>query len=53
MSGAADTKSNLIVPEDVRQILADNGRMVRVRKGQVLLAVGLPASDVYLVVEGG
>lgn len=53
MSGAADTKSNLTVPEEVRQILADNGRVVRVRKGQVLLAVGLPASDVYLVVEGG
>ncbi|MDT0506905.1 Crp/Fnr family transcriptional regulator [Novosphingobium sp. MMS21-SN21R] len=45
-------ESNLTVPEDVRQILADNGRAVRVRKGQVLLAVGLPATDVYLVVEG-
>lgn len=45
-------KSNLTVPEDVRQILADNGRLVRVRKDHVLLAVGLPASDVYMVVEG-
>ncbi len=52
MPGAAAVKSNLTVPDDVRQILADNGRAVRVRKGQVLLAVGLPATDVYLVVEG-
>lgn len=52
MTGAVDTKSNLTVPEEVRQILADSGRVVRVRKGQVMLAVGLPATDVYLVVEG-
>ena len=52
MAGATEAKSNLTVPEDVRQILADSGRMVRVRKGQVMLAVGLPASDVYMVVEG-
>lgn len=45
-------ESNLTVPDDVRQILSQNGRAVRVRKGQVLLAVGLPANDVYLVVEG-
>lgn len=52
MKAAVDKKSNLTVPEEVRQILADSGRVVRVRKGQVMLAVGLPASDVYLVVEG-
>jgi len=52
MAGAPVAKSNLTVPEDVRQILAESGRMVRVRKAQVMLAVGLPASDVYLVVEG-
>lgn len=52
MAHAAGSKTNLIVPEAVRQILADHGRMMRVRKDQVLLAVGLSASDVYLVVEG-
>lgn len=52
MAGATKAKSNLTVPDDVRQILAESGRMVRVRKGQVMLAVGLPASDVYMVVEG-
>lgn len=45
-------QSNLTVPDDVRHILSRHGRAVRVRKGQVLLAVGLPANDVYLVVEG-
>lgn len=52
MPPGAETKSNLTVPDEVRQILADNGRQVRVRKGHVLLAVGLPASDVYMVLEG-
>lgn len=52
MASAAESKSNLIVPEAVRQILADHGRTMRVRKDQVLLAVGLSASDVYLVAEG-
>lgn len=45
-------KSYLTVPEDVRAILARNGRQLRVRKGHVLLAVGLSANDVYLVIEG-
>lgn len=52
MASATELKSNLIVPEVVRRILTENGRVMRVRKGHVLLAVGLPASDVYLVVEG-
>ena len=52
MPGTSVPKSNLNVPDDVRRILTENGRSVRVRKGQVLLAVGLPATDVYLVVEG-
>ena len=45
--------SYLKVPDNVREVLARNGRQLRVRKGQVLLAVGLPANDVYLVIEGG
>jgi len=52
MAGSPEPKSNLIVPESIRKILADHGRIMRVRKGHVLLAVGLQASDVYLVVEG-
>ena len=52
MAGSPEPKSNLIVPESIRKILADHGRIIRVRKGHVLLAVGLQASDVYLVVEG-
>jgi len=44
--------SYLTVPSDVRDVLARNGRQLRVRKGHVLLAVGLPANDVYLVIEG-
>lgn len=44
--------SYLKVPDDVREVLARNGRQLRVRKGHVLLAVGLPANDVYLVTEG-
>ncbi|OYX96549.1 MAG: hypothetical protein B7Y74_00950, partial [Novosphingobium sp. 35-62-5] len=36
----------------MREVLARNGRQLRVRKGHVLLAVGLPANDVYLVIEG-
>jgi CRP/FNR family transcriptional regulator, cyclic AMP receptor protein len=44
--------SNLTVDDDVRAVLAAHGRQMRVRKGQVLLAVGLPANDVYLVLEG-
>lgn len=52
MASVTELKSNLIVPEAVRRILTENGRVMRVRKGHVLLAVGLPASDVYLVVEG-
>ncbi|MFN3459007.1 MAG: Crp/Fnr family transcriptional regulator [Novosphingobium sp.] len=46
------SNSNLTVPCEVREILATHGRQMRVRKGQVLLAVGLPANDVYLVIEG-
>lgn len=46
------SNSNLTVADEVRQILAAHGRQMRVRKGQVLLAVGLPATDVYLVVDG-
>lgn len=46
------TKSYLTVPENVRDVLARNGRQLRVRKGHVLLAVGLPANDVYFVVDG-
>lgn len=52
MASVTELKSNLIVPEVVRQILTENGRVMRVRKGHALLAVGLLASDVYLVVEG-
>jgi CRP/FNR family cyclic AMP-dependent transcriptional regulator len=52
MASVTELKSNLIVPEVVRRILTENGRVMRVRKGHVLLSVGLPASDVYLVVEG-
>lgn len=44
--------SNLTVPEDVCAILAAHGRQMRVRKGQVLLAVGLPANDVYVMLDG-
>ncbi|MDP3550839.1 MAG: Crp/Fnr family transcriptional regulator [Novosphingobium sp.] len=44
--------SYLTVPDAVRDVLARNGRQLRVRKGHVLLAVGLPANDVYLVIEG-
>ncbi len=44
MAAAPEPKSNLIVPESIRQILADHGRIMRVRKGHVLLAVGLQAS---------
>ncbi len=43
MAAAPEPKSNLIVPESIRQILADHGRIMRVRKGHVLLAVGLQA----------
>lgn len=46
------SNSNLTVPDEVRATLAAHGRQMRVRKGQVLLAVGLPANDVYLVIEG-
>ncbi|AXU18978.1 hypothetical protein C7W88_07945 [Novosphingobium sp. THN1] len=41
-----------MVPDDVQAVLALHGRQMRVRKGQVLLAVGLPATDVYVVLEG-
>lgn len=46
------SNSNLTVPDEVRATLAAHGRQMRVRKGQVLVAVGLPANDVYLVIEG-
>lgn len=46
------SNSNLTVPDDVQAVLAIHGRQMRVRKGQVLLAVGLPATDVYVVLEG-
>lgn len=46
------SNSYLKVPDNVREVLARNGRQLRVRKGHVLLAVGLPANDVYLVTEG-
>ncbi|MGV3511291.1 MAG: Crp/Fnr family transcriptional regulator [Novosphingobium sp.] len=46
------SNSNLLVPDDVQAVLALHGRQMRVRKGQVLLAVGLPATDVYVVLEG-
>ena len=46
------SNSNLTVPDEVRATLAAHGRQMRVRKGQVLLAVGLPANDVSLVIEG-
>lgn len=46
------SNSNLTVPGEVREILAAHGRQMRVRKDQVLLAVGLPANDVYLVIDG-
>lgn len=46
------SNSNLTVPDDVQAVLALHGRQMRVRKGQVLLAVGLPATDVYVVLEG-
>lgn len=53
MESATRPKSNLIVPEAVRQVLTNNGRTIHVRKGQVLSAVGLTANEVYLVVDGG
>ncbi len=40
------------VSTDVRAILLDNARILRVRKGQIVLSVGLPANDVFLVLEG-
>lgn len=46
------SSSILMVPDDVQAVLALHGRQMRVRKGQVLLAVGLPATDVYVVLEG-
>lgn len=46
------SSSILKVPDDVQAVLAHHGRQMRVRKGQVLLAVGLPANDVYVVLEG-
>ncbi|MGE8133100.1 Crp/Fnr family transcriptional regulator [Novosphingobium subterraneum] len=46
------SSSILKVPDDVQAVLALHGRQMRVRKGQVLLAVGLPANDVYVVLEG-
>lgn len=46
------SSSILKVPDDVQAVLALHGRQMRVRKGQVLLAVGLPATDVYVVLEG-
>jgi CRP-like cAMP-binding protein len=52
MSGADIHSSVITVPDDVRAVLAAHGRPLRVRKGQVLLSVGLPATDVYLVTEG-
>lgn len=40
------------VPAEVRAILLANARLLRVRKGQIVLSVGLPANDVFLVLEG-
>lgn len=44
--------SNLKVPDEAYAILARHGRQLRVRKGQVMVAVGLSANDVYVVIEG-
>ncbi|CAM4118233.1 Crp/Fnr family transcriptional regulator [Novosphingobium lubricantis] len=52
MAAAAVLTSVLTVPDSVRAILAAHARPIRVRKGQVLLSVGVPAADVYLVSEG-
>lgn len=46
------TTSVAPVPADVREILLDAARILRVRKGQIVLSVGLPANDVFLVLEG-
>ncbi len=40
------------VTQEVRAILLSHGRLMRVRKGQIVVSVGLPATDVFLVVEG-
>ena len=52
MSDAAVARSAMRVSDEVRAVLMAHGRTVRARKGQIVLSIGLPANDVFLVVEG-
>jgi len=42
----------MIVPDPVREAFVSSATLLRARKGQILIAAGLDASDVYLVLEG-
>ncbi|MBJ7437886.1 MAG: Crp/Fnr family transcriptional regulator [Sphingopyxis sp.] len=44
--------SETIVPDEIRDILLAHARPVRARKGHILIAAGLDAKDVFLVLEG-
>lgn len=44
--------SETVVPDDIRNIFLSHSRPVRARKGHMLIAAGLDATDVFLVLEG-
>lgn len=44
--------SEAVVPDDVRDVFLSHSRPLRARKGHILIAAGLDASDVFLVIEG-
>ena len=42
----------MLIPDPVRETFVSSATVLRARKGQILIAAGLDASDVYLVLEG-
>lgn len=44
--------SEAVVPDDIRDIFLSHARPVQARKGHILIAAGLDATDVFLVLDG-